>query len=66
MKNKFDYEKIDGLQKNHIESLRTQAKEMYESINYNCPDSIEKSLSVTRLEECLFWANKSISHNKGE
>jgi len=31
-------------------------------INY-CPDSRERSLALTKLEECMFWANASIARN---
>lgn len=33
-------------------------------INDNCPDSREKSLALTKLEECVMWANASIARNE--
>jgi len=33
-------------------------------INENCPDSREKSLAFTKLEEAVMWANASIARNE--
>ena len=30
----------------------------------NCKDSRERSLALTKLEECVMWANKSIWENQ--
>lgn len=30
-----------------------------------CPDSREKSLAITKLEEAVFWANASIARSGG-
>ena len=32
-------------------------------INRNCPDSRHAALAMTKLEESVMWAMKSISHN---
>ena len=44
--------------------LRNQAKNLAIDILRNCPDSRERSLALTKLEECIFWANASIARNE--
>ena len=44
--------------------LREHAKGLAMLINDNCPDSREKSLAITKLEECVMWANASIARNE--
>lgn len=44
--------------------IRDTAKALAMLINDNCPDSREKSLAVTKLEECVMWANASIARNE--
>lgn len=43
--------------------IRNQAKRTAELINLRCPDSREKSLAMTKLEEAVMWANASIARN---
>jgi hypothetical protein len=43
--------------------LRAQAKELAYTIEALCPDSREKSLALTNLEQTMFWANASIARN---
>ncbi len=49
-------EKLEGFQ-----AIRTYAKDLAETINELCPDSREKSLAITNLEEAMFWANAAIA-----
>ena len=53
----------DG-QPEKYEKLRNAAREMAHGINDLCPDSREKSLAITKLEEMVFWANASIARNE--
>ena len=46
------------------EEIRAKAKELAELIDGNCPDSREKSLAHTKLEESVMWANASIARNE--
>ena len=41
------------------------AKMLEDSIDKNCYSNREKSLAMTKLEECVMWVNKSISHENG-
>lgn len=45
--------------------IRSIASDLLASIEGKCPPSRERSLAVTKLEECVMWAVKSIS-NGGE
>lgn len=43
--------------------VRAVAKTSAELMNEVCPESREKSLAMTALEECVMWANASIARN---
>lgn len=43
--------------------VRNQAKELAITINNIAPDSREKSLALTKLEEAVFWCNAAIARN---
>ena len=43
-----------------IESIRTIGKSLGFQFNRYCPDSRERSIAVTKLEEAIMWAVKSI------
>lgn len=43
--------------------IREKAKEFAYLIDSTCPDSREKSLAITKLEECVMWANAGIARN---
>lgn len=51
--------KDDQLQK--YTRLREDAKRLAYLIDDCCPDSREKSLAVTNLEQAVMWANAAIS-----
>ena len=44
--------------------IRDKGKALALLIDINCPDSREKSLAITKIEEAVMWANKSISVNE--
>ena len=43
--------------------LRDKGKELAYLIQDNCPDSRERSLALTKLEEAIMWANAAIARN---
>ena len=47
-----------------IEALRAKAKEFGRLINEVCPNSREKSLAQTNLEQALMWANASLPRHQ--
>ena len=46
------------------EQLRTTAKDFAKLIIMNCPDSRERSLAITNLQQSVMWANASIAINE--
>ena len=44
--------------------IREEAKELAYTINELCPESRERSLAFTKLEEAVMWANASIARNE--
>ncbi len=44
--------------------IRDNAKELAELINTLAPESREKSLAITKLEEAVMWANASIARGE--
>lgn len=56
----IDPESVEG---SHIKALRLHAVEFAHILDMFCPESREKSLALTNLEQSLMWAVKSITHN---
>lgn len=44
--------------------IRKDAKELAYTINKLCPESRERSIAFTKLEEAAMWANASIARNE--
>lgn len=57
------HEPKDG-QEDLYQKIRGQAKIMAQTIEALCPDSREKSLAHTKLEEAVMWANAAIARNE--
>lgn len=64
IENSFTYHAPTGEQIPKYKELRDQARELAHKINDLCPNSREKSLAITKLEETIMWANKSIACNE--
>ena len=60
----FSYHKPFGTQAERYETLRTMAKNLAYNIEKACPDSREKSLAITSLQQAIMWANASIAINE--
>lgn len=59
----FTYHAPKEGQPQKYEAIRGKAKELAYLIDELCPDGREKSLAMTKLEECSMWANASIARN---
>lgn len=46
--------------------LRRRAKDFALTIADYCPVSREQALAITKLEECVMWANAAIARNHGD
>jgi len=62
--NTFTYRAPKGDQIRRYEGLRNEAKMLAYMIEAYVPDSKEKSLAKTHLEEVIMWANKAIAINE--
>lgn len=59
----FSYHVPKDGQPEKYEQIRSKAKELAYLIEDLCPDSREKSLATTQLEDAVMWANASIARN---
>ena len=66
IKNNFEHHPLAGEQVASYEVICSQAKGLAIDIQSQCPDSREKSLAFTKLEECIMWANAAIARNEIE
>lgn len=57
----FTYHAPTGNQPARYETLRSHAREMALLIRDLCPDSRERSLAITNLQQCVMMANASIA-----
>lgn len=64
IENNFTYHTPKGDQAERYEKIRGKARELAELLEGCCPDSREKSLANTKLEEAVMWANASIARNE--
>ena len=60
---RFTYHSPKPGQPEKYSTIRAEALSLAELINRECPDSREKSLAITSLEEAVFWANAGISRS---
>jgi len=66
IENNFMYHKPSEDQTGVYEELRLEGKSLAYLIDAACPDSREKSLAMTKLEECIMWANAAVARNRKE
>lgn len=65
IENNFRYHPPKGPgQEAKYNDLRAAAKILANIYDELCPDSREKSLAFTNLEQSMFWANASIARNE--
>lgn len=62
--NNFMYHTPNNDQAERYERLRSKAKELADLIDELCPNSREKSLAITNLEQASMWANCAIARNE--
>lgn len=63
IENNFTYHPPKEGQPEKYQKIREKAKELAYLIQEECPFSREKSIAMTELENCVFWANASIARN---
>lgn len=61
---RFTYHAPKGDQPERYTTLREGVKTIAMMVLRFCPDSRERSLAITKLEEASFWMNASIARNE--
>lgn len=64
LENRFSYHSPKEGQPEKYTAIREKAKELAHMIDELCPNSREKSVSMTNLETAVMWANASIARNE--
>ena len=60
---RFTYHAPTAGQPETYQSIRGEALKLALIIDVSQPDSREKSLAITNLEEVVFWANAGVARN---
>lgn len=60
----FTYHPPKGDQQERYEMLRRLGQQLGECILRRCPDSRERSLALTKVEEAVMWANAAIARSE--
>ena len=60
----FTYHAPKTGQSERYQAIRNKAKEFAELLERECPDSVEKTIAITKLDESVMWANASIARNE--
>lgn len=59
----FRHHSASNIQLEKYQKIRDGAKDLAILIDKLCPDSRERSLAFTNLEQVVMWANASIARN---
>lgn len=54
---------MDDKAKRKSDKIRGDVTDLADTIGMYCTESREKSIALTKLEECLMWVNKCLSRN---
>lgn len=61
--NRFTYHAPKPQQQEKYEEIRFTAREFAKLLNEQLPESREKSMAFTALEEAVFWANAAVARH---
>lgn len=64
--NRFAFHASTGAKGDDHAQIRQACRETSRTIDRICPDSREKSLAVTALEEAMMWANAALARHDTE
>jgi hypothetical protein len=64
IENIFSYHAPKTDQAQRYEKIRAAVRDLAGLINDACPESREKSLAVTNLQQSVMWANAAIAINE--
>lgn len=66
LNNRFTYHAPKSDQPKRYQEIRSTALTLASVVNLLTPESREKSLAFTKIEEAVFWANAAIARNEKE
>ena len=66
IENIFTYHKPSGTQQDRYQFIRVLGKELAEAIRCNTPESRERSLAFTAVQQAVMWANAAIAVNENQ
>lgn len=64
LETRFTYHPPKGDQPDRYRAIRAQALLMANTIDASCPESREKALALTNLEQAVMWANAAIARRE--
>lgn len=64
LENRFTYHAPKDGQPERYQQIRDAGHSLATLLNAQCPDSREKSLAITHLEQAVMWANASIARHE--
>lgn len=65
LENNWNYHPVDDDDANdYLDEQRETFKNLATFVDDNLPESREKSMTLTKLEEALMWANAAIARNQ--
>ena len=64
MDNRFTYHAPKGDQAQRYENIRSKGKQFAELVCGLTPESRERSLALTKIEEAVMWANAAIARRE--
>jgi hypothetical protein len=64
IRNRFTYHPPKGDQSDRYDAIRQSMLALALALNDLVPDSREKSLAITSLEQASMWSNAAISRNE--
>ena len=63
LENVYSYHEPVSDQIDRYKDIRALGKNFAEYLTTQCPDSRERSIALTKIEEAVMWANASIARN---
>jgi len=64
LRNRFTYHAPKEGQADRYQEIRDYAHGLASLINHQCPESREKSLAMTHIEDAVMWANAAIARHE--
>jgi hypothetical protein len=61
---RFSYHPPKNDQPRRYEQIRDHGRALAELVDLECPESREKSLALTKIEESVMWANAAIARRE--